>query len=450
MSPPAFPYRLLLLVYASIPCFGQPQTADVRIEQEYEWPGRAVLRWSVTQGDLLVASRSVQGGGLIAPVLGVSSPWFRYGPLLVRGMLRQVFEPLAFSAWSGVFEERTGLVLDGALQTPRAGVLFMPFPDLCGIYCRPGRDGGTEYGAFGCLPFGAGAAAECVLLASRPDPQAATDEWFMTRSPFPGGDVTHFAARLMLDSPSLAFSYAAGASSAQFAAPGAFSVLWLRGRLPEIEGAVLISGATPGYRTPNGASTALASRFSALVRLGRDRRRGTLETGFSFSAAEPGFTPCREIPTKNVVRAAFSRDYDLAASWPFSVLLEAEKNISRDSDGIREETSRCGSTVSISLGAIDVTSGVDFSDHDGLGVLGRMTLKPTSRLRFGVEAKGDQLGTPFPTGSLSMRLAVEKGDGKAALQTGIEDCPLKSLAAGPAPTLSGHFRLTLSCSTRYR
>jgi len=453
----SIPCWLFLQVCVAIPCFPQVQAAEVRIEQGYEWPGRAVLRWSVSQGDPLIVSRSEHPACMAgvqnaapgvwrgAPVLGVCLPWFLYGPLLARGMLRQVFDPLAFAAWSGVFEEHTGLVLDGALQTSRAGVLLMPSPGHCGVFCRPGREGGTEYGAFGSLQLGAGA-AECAVLASRPDAQPSPDEWFITRAPFPGGDLTHFAARLILESPNLAASYAAGASSAQFAAPGVFSALWIRGRLPEIEGAVLVSGATPGYRTPDGASTTVASRLSAMVRLGRDRRRGELEAGFSFAAAEPGFSPRREIPTKNVVRAALSRDYLWACSWPLSVLLEAQKDINRDCDGVRNETFRCGSTACLALGSMDVTASVDSSDHDGVGVLGGLTLKPSSRLRIGVEAKGKRLGTPCPTGSMSMKLALEEGGRRAALQTGLDDYPLESLAAGPAPALAGHFRLSLSCS----
>ncbi len=423
--------------------FAQAQPAEVRLEETYEWPGQAVLRWSLTQGDLLVVSRSEQnsrGNGSRPPVFGICLPWLRCGPLLVRGMLRQVDDPLSFCAWSGVFQEHTGLALDGALQTPRAGVLFMPVPEQCGVYFRPGREGGTEFGAFGNIPLGAGAAAECVFLASRPDPHPASEEWFVTRSPFPGGDVTHFAARFVLDSPSLSCSYAAGASSAQLAAPGAFSVLWLRGRLPEIEGAVLVSGATPGYRAPDGIGTALASRFSASVRLGRDSRLGSLEAGYSFAAAEPGFSPRREVPTASTVRAAVSRDFAWESTRSLHVLLEAESEVSRDCDGVPEETSRCGSTACLTLGSVDITPGVNFSDNNGVRAHGGLTLRPSSRIRIGVEARGSELGTPHATGSALMKLEIAGGVQRVVLQTGIEDYPLE------IPAAAEHFRLSLSCS----
>ena len=98
---------------------------------------------------------------------------------------------------------------------------------------------------------------------------------------------------------------------------------------------MLLAGVTPGYRAPDGAGATAASRLSATVRLGDHHGAGSLEAGFSFAAAEPGFSPGREIPTRNIVRAAFTRDAESASGWPWSLLLEAEKDMSRDCDGVR-------------------------------------------------------------------------------------------------------------------
>ncbi|MGO9310654.1 MAG: hypothetical protein ACLQDL_16730 [Spirochaetia bacterium] len=443
MSPRAHACSLLLSACIAIPRVLHAQPGELRIEEGYQWPGRAILRVSVTPGDLLIAKT---GPG--APVFGMSLPWLRCGPLMVRGMVKQAFDPLSFSAWSGVFEERTGLALDSALESPGAGVLLMPVPEQCGVYCRNGREGGTELGVFGALPLGPGAAAECVCLSSRPDPQPASDEWFVSRCPFPGGTLTQIAARLKLDSPSLACSCAAGVSSAQLAAPGAFSLLWLRGRLPQVEGAVLLSGATPGYRAPDGASPGLASRSSAMLRFGPDHHRGIVEVGLSFAAAEPAFSPRREIPTHTTLRAAFSRDVELASARSLSLLVEAQKEVIRDCDGVREDTSRCGSTACISLGSVDLVSGVDCADHEGIRVRGGITARPSPRLRIGVEATGSLWGTAHPTASARAKLSVEGGDRRAVLQAGVEDCPLGSPVTGQAGELARHFRLSLSYSLR--
>jgi hypothetical protein len=433
----AFPHWLFLSACVVIPSAASAQAAAVRIQEEYEWPGLAVLRCSVREGDLLLVLRAEQqasGNGIGHSVLalGAGLSWLRFGPLLPRGMLRMVADPLSFSAWSGVFDERTGLVLDSALRTPRVGVLLMPVAEYCGLFCRRGGAGDMEYGAFGRLPLGTAAAAECVLLASRPDPAAAPDDWYLARSPFPGGDLTHFAARFVLDSPSLDFSCAAGASSARFAAPGAFSTLWLRGRLPELEGALLLSGATPGYRAPDGTGTVVASRFSGTVRLGGNRRRGSIEAGFSFAAAEPGFSPGREIPTKNVLRAAFSRDSTAGSSCPVSLLLDAEKEVSRDSNGVRYETSRCSATAGFSMGLVDLAAGAGVSDNEGVNLFGRLNAMPSARFRLAVEAKGRRLCAQEPAGSMIMRLIVQGAERSATLEIGLQDFPLNGSISRPA------------------
>src|SRR5208337_1327124 len=181
--------------------------AGIQVNQDYDWPGEARVRSTVQDGDLLVLSGwgagapsaqglpgRLPGSGLPAggaamegPLLGVCLPWLRFGPLLQRGMLRQVSDPLGFSPASGVFQERTTLVLDGELSSGAQGVLLMPVPGLCGVFCRPVGTGGNEYGAFGHLPLAAGSAAEAAVLVSRPRAQEPPDEWFLSHGLFPGG-----------------------------------------------------------------------------------------------------------------------------------------------------------------------------------------------------------------------------------------------------------------------
>ena len=220
--------------------------AGIQVTQDYDWPAEARARCIVRDGDLLVvlgwgagavsppglsagglAGVGLSGIGLPAggaamegPLLGVCLPWLRFGPLLPRGLLRQVSNPLGFSPSSDVFQERTTLVLDGELSSASQGVLLMPACGLCGVFCRPVRAGGNEYGAFGRVPLAPGAAAEAALLASRPRAQEPPDEWFLSHGPFPGGDITELCARFAASSPALGFSLTSGISSARWTSPG--------------------------------------------------------------------------------------------------------------------------------------------------------------------------------------------------------------------------------------
>ncbi len=447
---PRLPYTLIVSWRAAISClilaaaFSAARAAEIQLQQGYTWPDQAGIRWRLQQGDLLVVSRcGLYAGpaGLPAaegPVLGVSLPWLRCGPLLPRGILRQVSDPLGFSAWSSAIQERTTLVLDGELSSSGQGMLLMPVPELFGLFCRPVRAGGSEYGAFGCLPLGAGAAAEGAIMVSRPEPQVPPDDWFLTRSIFPGGDVTDLCARLVLNTPSLGFSFTSGISSAARAAPGAFSNLWMSGRFRGLLAAVLLAGATPGFRGPDGTCTTGASQLSAMVRLGNDRRTGTLETGWSYSVGRPTFAPGPEIPTRTVLRVELSRDFERQSCPPLSLVMDAEKDISRS------ETSRCGSAAWVRLDGMDVTAGVSLSHQEGVRLLGAVSIKPSSRLRILVEGRANRLAAASPDGSMTVKVSFERGSQRAAIQAGFENVPL--------PWRSTHlaecFRLSLTSSLR--
>jgi hypothetical protein len=179
------------------------------------------------------------------------------------------------------------------------------------------------------------------------------------------------------------------------------------------------------------------------VRLGGNRRRGSIEAGFSFAAAEPGFSPGREIPTKNILRAAFSRDSAAGSACPVSLLLDAEKEVSRDSNGVRYGTSRCGATAGVSMGLVDLAAGAGVSDHEGVNLFGRLNVMPSARFRLGVEAKGRRLCAQEPAGSMIMKLVVQGAERSASLETGLEDFPLNGDISLP---VAEFLRMKLSCS----
>jgi hypothetical protein len=380
-----------------------------------------------------------------APRLGVCLPWLRFGPLLPRGMLRQVSDPLGFSASSDVFQERTTLVLDGELSTASQGVLLMPGSGLCGVFCRPMRTGRNECGAFGRLPLAPGAAAEAVLLTSRPRAQEPPDEWFLSHGPFPGGDVTELCARFAASSPALEFSLTSGISSARWTDPGAFTNLLIAGRAPWLQAAVLLAGVTSGYRSPDGSCAGGAARVSGRVRLGNDRGAGLLEARWSFNVASPPFAPDAEIPTRATVGVELSRDFEGLSSPAISVVIEGEKDISRESSGMREESARCGSTVQAVFPGLGITSGFSLSALDGAGVLGSLVLTPSSRLRLLAEARGNRLASDSASASMTVKASFEHDGQKAAVQAGFVDCPL----GGAGFRLVECFRLSLSCTVSW-
>ena len=213
-------------------------------------------------------------------------------------------------------------------------------------------------------------------------------------------------------------------------------------RLPWLQAAVMLAGVTPGYLAPDGSCASGATRLSAMVRLGSDRRAGSLEAGWSFTSARPSFSPRAEIPTRTIVRVELSRDFERLSCPPLSLVVNGEKDISRECSGIRTESARCGSTVCVSFSAMELTTGLSLSDLDGVRALGALSLKPSPLLRILVEVRGNGLAAASPAGSTTVKVSFERGGQRAAVQAGFVDCPLTSRNE----RIADSFRLSLSCS----
>jgi hypothetical protein len=417
----------------------QTAPAQVAVVERYDWPEGADIFLDLRRGDFALAAR--RDGESFA--LGVSLPWLQAGPLLGCGVLRQAADPLGFSARSGVFEERTSLALDASLRSSRQGAVIMPLPGL-GVFLRGCSAGGGELGVFGRLPLGAGAAVEGLALRSRPEPRGISDDWYFSRSPFPGGEVTHLCGRLLLDSPRLDFSFTGGASGCTRASPGAFAMAWLRARSSEAEASVLLAGATEGYRSPGGDCPSGGVLSSAGIRLGADPRLGTLEAGWSCLVENPGFAPGREIPTRCKLKLALSRDTMPRPDVLVSMIVQAEKEVSRDADGVEVEAARCSSAVSAGLDHVETRAGISLGGADGVVLQGSLAVRPSSCLGLGMEAELTHAEAASAAATMAVSVSISRRSTRAMLKAGLEDYPVAGTAAGPARFL----RITLSTSIR--
>ncbi len=421
------------------------------MQQRLEWPIGAEGRLSLREGDALFLSRWTAPGWppgepprTAASAAGFSCPFFVAGPVLGRGIFRLASDPLAFYAWSSVFREPTALVLDSSLGSSRQGVVLSLPPVRGGVFARAHREG-TDCGAYARFPLGPGAAAEGLLLSSRPPASAAADEWLPSKSPFPGGEMTHLAARLCLESSRFDASFSTIGSSARWAAPGCTTSLWVRGKSSLADGAILLAASSSPYRTPDGECVAGSSVVSASGLLGKDSRIGTIQAGGAFVAEKPPFDPHREIPCRTVLRLDLSRDFEPWPGIPLSVLLQADKEISRDSDALSATHSRCSGTVCLAPPGMAAKASAGLSDGDGADLAAALTIAPGSRVRAQVVVSVRGLGMPRPQGSVDFVLAAGQAAGGATIRAGIQDYPLRS-PWPPGPQT--FFRLSLTTVLR--
>jgi hypothetical protein len=415
------------------------------VRERFDWPDAADTRVSLRQGELLFLSRwqETGAGKDSPPAAAFALPYVQAGPVTARGMLRLASDPLGFSAWSGVYHESTSVSLDSSLSSSWGGLVFTPLPGLCGVFARQ-REDGSQSGAFLSIPLGTGAAAEGMLLRSQPVPAPPAEEWFLPGSPFPGGEVTHLAGRLSLESPRFDCSFTMLGSSPGRAAPGTAASLWVRGRSPELEESLLVSAASAAYRSPAGACVTSGYQVSAAVRVGGDRKDETLAAGWAFTAGRPEFGPHREIPSRTLLRLDLTRDYAAAPGAALSLLLHADKEMRRDADGTSTEEARCGWTLCVFPDGMAVKAGAGLSDAEGASVSGGLILAPGSPLRFSVEVKAAGLGAA-PSASAGLTVSITRGESVSVLFVGVDDCPL---GTGGASRLEKFLRVSLSTSRR--
>jgi len=431
---------VLGLVRALCGCPAAAAPASVTIEESYQWPRGAGLEARLRpDGLVVIANTDLQGAAA-----GISCPWALAGPLVSRGLLRLASGPLGFSAESPVFEEGTTLALDASLQSTRRGAALVPLPGV-GLFAREGPEG-PGCGIFTTAALGAGVILDGLLLSSWPHASASEDEWYFDRDPSPGGRVTHACGRVSLGARGLGWTLAAGVSSAEWAGPGTFADLRLRGGTPQAEMAILLASVTPGYRSPDGKGMAEQSLAGMHLRLGGDDERDRLDASWSLAVGRPSAVPGLQLPWRLQVGLAVARQSSLGYDLPVCWIAEADKEIRRSAEVLREESSRVSSAVSLAAGEVEARFSVGISGTDGGRMGAALALRPSPALRLGLEARAQRLGGPAANASLEGALWLSERGERHELRVGLVDCPL---AAGP-PGAARSFRLSLVSSFRVR
>ena len=435
----------LALIPCSSPAGLPAAPLEVGTQERLAWPAAGELRLSLQQGDVLLLSRWDAGAssGSRPAAAGFASSLLVVGPVAGRGILRLAADPLGFAAGSPVFRERTALVLDSSLRSSRTGLLVAPLPGCGGLFARE-HGGGTDCGAWVRVPLGSGAAAEGLLMSSRLQMSAGGDEWLLPNNAFPGGDMTNVAGRLCVESPRFDCSFTAFGSSARWAAPGSAVDLWIRGKSPWLDAAVLLAAAQPSYRSPDGAGLSDSWITSGSLGIGRDPRRGTAAVGITFGQDRLPFAPGPRVPCHALFQLDLERDFLVSPGAVLALRLDADKEVSWGTDGHRGDESRCGAGLQWEPGAVVLQAGAGLSERDGVEVRAAVALAPGSRVRGRVELRADALTTSSPTASVDLSVTHTAGAVTSTLTVGVADWP----AAARRPVPGDHLRVSLTTAVR--
>ena len=184
---------------------------------------------------------------------GFSFPWVTAGPLIVKGLLREIYNPLGYSVTSSVFREKTDINLSSSFSNSgRNGLILEIVPDVLGFYQYESAEI-SKFGGF--ISYRNDLSAEILFNFSEPDADEVPDSWFLETPVFPGGMLSHTAFRLSFKKPLFFIFLSAGFSGGKLVRPGYFTntVLMLRNDFVEIGGLVGIT--SEYYFNPDGKNS---------------------------------------------------------------------------------------------------------------------------------------------------------------------------------------------------
>ncbi|HUV06398.1 MAG TPA: hypothetical protein VMX75_01635 [Spirochaetia bacterium] len=238
-----------LFIKGLILLFGQ----TVQIKSEIWELEKVNSRFLFSGGDWEIVGLDVRKRGTpVYQILGLRLSWLTAGPLCLKGLLREVFNPLAYSTGSSVFAEEIGIDLDKSFEGGgRRGMALSLVPGYLTWFLLNAQRS-TKTGLTASLPFGEALNAELLLCTSHPPRGDPGESWHAERPLFPGGRLVHGAARLSLDRPTFYGVLSAGFSGGERTFPGFFSHSDIAFRPGAFEMGLNLGLASNSYFDPNG------------------------------------------------------------------------------------------------------------------------------------------------------------------------------------------------------
>jgi hypothetical protein len=186
--------------------------------------------------------------------VGFSSPLFTAGPISLRGVLAQLYNPLAHGPASDVFSEPPDLSLNIDLDVAaRRGAQLSLIPGHWSLLCMYERQIGSQFGSAIAIPVGRSLNLTLTgLLSSPPDRLEQEGTWYAGGFPFPGGLITHMAGSLTWEHDPLRLTLVAAASAGRLVRPGTFFTFDMSLSAALADLSLLFGFCSPRFFTPEG------------------------------------------------------------------------------------------------------------------------------------------------------------------------------------------------------
>jgi len=154
---------------------------------------------------------------------GFSTPFSAIGPLVQSGLLREIMNPLAYTATSSVFSEKTDLRLTTALDgSSYWGLALRPLPNNCMVYYLGKKAKPFAIGSVIRLEWDRFLLFESLIATSEPPAQQVSDVWFEDKPIFAGGRLVHISPRFKFTWSNLSCIISGSLSCGSLVIPGYF------------------------------------------------------------------------------------------------------------------------------------------------------------------------------------------------------------------------------------
>jgi hypothetical protein len=210
-------------------------------------------RIEIQEGELVLLGVDVRKEHeVIYQRIGLSCPYVKAGPLKLKGLLRELFNPLGYGPGSSVFRERPEIRLERSFSgSNKTGIVFDPIPEYVECFLfesnKVAKAGGTLL-----IPVGDYMETQLLVSTSEPQREEADESWFNESRLFPGDRLMHGAARLVLDHPGLFGSLSYCVSWGRQISPGYFTLLDITMKTDVFRPELCMGISSPGYFSPDG------------------------------------------------------------------------------------------------------------------------------------------------------------------------------------------------------
>ena len=276
-------------------------------------------------------------------LLGFSSSVLIAGPVCLRGVLAELYNPLAHEAESAVFTQEAALSLDVDMEIgSRRGLQLMIVPGTWSLFAlsrsvkpqdgEPRLHEPLQIGTAALIQVAPWLGCELLgILSAAPGSERQHEAWYPQQPMFPAGTIVHAAGTLRLDLPTIRILAAAAASGSLLVAPGGlmnFRLVWAGSRS---ELSALLGYCSPDFLTPEGSWCDLVWLADGHVELELDPL--CLSAWYRRRIPRQPALPAAFRPCVDQLGAGADLDIRIRPDWRVRFDAQARGEVSRETDG---------------------------------------------------------------------------------------------------------------------